>query len=94
MKPIDLPGRNIIFAEDQPEYQNLPAIVMPIPGGNEVISCWELSEEEIAAITKNRCLYISQLCFPTLNEKGILVNNPLQPILPMAELGDNISFTV
>lgn len=89
MKPIDFPGRNIIFAEDQPEYQPLPAILMPGPEA-EVISCWELSDEEIAIIVKNKCLFISQLCFRHENEKGEMVNNALQPILPMAQLGDNI----
>lgn len=89
MKPIDFPGRNIIFAEDQPEYQSLPAILMPGPEA-EVISCWKLSDEEIQTITRTRCLFISQLCFRHENEKGEMVNNALQPILPMVELGDNI----
>lgn len=89
MKPIDFPGRNIIFAEDQPEYQPLPAILMPGPEA-EVISCWSFSEEEWEAMSKNRCFFISQLCFRHENEKGEMVNNPLQPILPMAQLGDNI----
>lgn len=92
MKPKDFPGRNVIFAEDQPEYQQLPAMLLPGTDG-EVISCWELTDDEIAAITKNRCLYISQLCFTRINEEGFLINNPLQPILPTAELGDNIILT-
>lgn len=92
MKPIDFKGRNIIFAENQPEYQQLPAMLLPGVEG-EVISCWELTADEIEAITKNRCLYISQLCFTRLTEEGFLINNPLQPILPMAELGDNIILT-
>lgn len=92
MTPKDFPGRNIIFADDQPEYQQLPALLLPGTDG-EVISCWELTDNEIAAITKNRCLYISKLCFTRLTEGGFLINNPLQPILPMAELGDNIILT-
>lgn len=90
MVPIKFPGHNVVFAEDQPEYQPLPAILMPGLDG-EVITCWELSDDEIEKIIKNRCIYISQLCFTRLNENGTLSNNPLQPILPMAELGDNIT---
>lgn len=80
MNPIDFSGRNVIFAEDQPEYRPLPAIKMPGTDG-EVISCWQFTDEEIAVIVRTRCIFISQLTF----------NGLLQPILPMAELGDNIT---
>lgn len=91
MKPIDFKGRNVIFAEDQPEYLSLPALALPDPTG-EVISCWSISDEELETIIKNRCIYISQLRFSHYNENGDLVHNPLQPLRPMAELGDNIEF--
>lgn len=87
---IKFPGHNVIFAEDQPEYHPLPTILMPGLDG-EVITCWELNDDEIEKITKNRCIYISQLCFTRQTEEGNLINNPLQPVLPMAELGDNIT---
>lgn len=77
MKPIEFKGQNVIFAKDQPEYQPLPALRMP---DGEVITCWEFTEEELQKVLKNKCIYLSQLTF----------NQPLQPILPMAELGDNI----
>lgn len=91
MKPIDFKGRNVIFTEDQPEYLPLPALAFPDPKG-EVISCWSVSDEELEIITKNRCIYISQLRFSDYNEEGELVHNPLQPLRPMAELDDNIEF--
>ena len=45
MKPIDFEHRNIIFAENQPEYMALPALKLDTKGG-EVISCWEMSFKE------------------------------------------------
>lgn len=92
MKPKDFPGRNVIFAEDQPEFQNLPALLLPGIEG-EVITCWSFSETEWEAMSKNRCFFLSQYCGTRLTEEGFLINNPLQPILPMAELGDNIILT-
>jgi hypothetical protein len=77
MKPKRFNGVNVTYAEDQPEYQPLP--VQRFPDG-EVISCWELSEQEIETITKNKCFYIKVSTF----------NTPLQPILPLAELSDDI----
>jgi hypothetical protein len=89
MKPIEFKGQNVIFAENQPEYQNLPALV--IEGHEmEVISCWSFSESEWEAMSKNRCFYLRQLRFGKMID-GIYVPNLLQPILPMAELGDNIA---
>lgn len=91
MIPIDFKGRNVIFAEDQPQYLPLPALALPDPEG-EVITCWSFSDEEWEVISKNRYIFLSQLRFSHYNEKGDLVHNPLQPIRPMAELGNNIAF--
>lgn len=89
MTPIDFHGRNIIFGEGQPEYQPLPAILVPGIEG-EVITCWSFSEEEWEVMSKTRCFFLSQLCFRYQDENGVWINNSLQPILPMAELSDNI----
>lgn len=77
MKPIEFPGYNIIIAKDQPQYQPLPAIRLP---DGEVITCWELTKEEIEIIKTTGKLYLKQLTF----------NKPLQPILPMVELDADI----
>lgn len=79
MKPISFKGQNVIFGANQPEYLPLPALRMP---DGEVYTCWELSEEEIESVVKNKCLFFKQLTF----------NEPLQPILPLVELSDDISF--
>lgn len=88
MQPKEFPGQNVIFAKDQPEYQSLPALIVPGPEG-EVITCWQFSEEEWERMSKNRCFYLCQLCFTYVDEDGVEKIRPLQPILPMAELGDN-----
>ena len=93
MRPKHFPGQNVVFGENQPEYQPLPALVLPGSEG-EVITCWELSDEEIEKVVKNKCIYFSQLVFTHVNEKGELQLNALQPILPMAELGDNLGFVL
>ena len=80
MKPIEFKGQNVIFAKDQPEYQPLPALRMP---DGEVYTCWEFTDEEIESVIRTRCIYFKQLTF----------NQPLQPILPLVELGDDISLS-
>lgn len=82
MKPVKFPGQNIVFGEGQPEYQPLPALKVPGPQG-EVITCWELSNEEVEIIVRSKRLYLSQLTF----------NKPIQPVLLMTDLGDNITLT-
>jgi hypothetical protein len=45
MKAVKFKHQNIIFAEDQPEYEPLPALILDTPEA-EVISCWRLSLKE------------------------------------------------
>lgn len=79
MKPIEFNGQNVVYGENQPEYLPLPALKLP---DGQVITCWELSDEEIEVIVKNKKMYLSQLTF----------NHPLQPILPVTELSDLITY--
>ena len=68
MKAIKFAEQNITFAESQPQYTPLPAL-RTVEG--EVISCWQLSEEELVEVQKTGLVYISQLTFN---------HGPLQPI--------------
>lgn len=77
MNPIKFPGQNIVFAENQPEYLPLPALKMP---DGEVITCWEVSSDELEEINRSKRIYLSQLTF----------NKPLQPVMLMASLDGNI----
>lgn len=79
MKPVKFPGQNVVFGENQPEYQPLPALAMP---DGEIITCWEITDEDIEKMTSSRRIYLSQLTF----------NRPLQPIKLMADLDDGITF--
>lgn len=67
MIPIEFEEQNVIFAKDQKEYQPLPAHKNE---AGEVVTCWELSVEEIQEISETGRLYIKVNTF----------NNPLQPI--------------
>lgn len=80
MKPIKFEGVNRTYAEDQPEYQPLPVMAIPSPEG-VVISCWEVSDEEIEEIKKNRRIYLSQWTF----------NQPLQPVLLASDLSNIVN---
>lgn len=71
MQPIKFPEANVVFGEGQSEYKPLPALKFPSNDG-EVITCWQLTDEEIETIKETKCLWLSQLTF----------NTPLQPIYP------------
>lgn len=58
MKAVEFAEQNTIFAADQPEYQPLPALRLGDPEGT-VISCWELSPEEIEHVQKTGKVWLS-----------------------------------
>lgn len=68
MKPVEFEGMNCIYAKNQPKYLPLPA---HRTATGEVISCWELSEDEIKQVLEIGKIYLTLLTF----------NQPLQPIL-------------
>ena len=49
MKPIPFEGQNVVFAENQKEYEPLPAHRTE---DGIVTSCWELSKEDLAKINE------------------------------------------
>jgi hypothetical protein len=49
----------------------------------EVITCWEMSDEELAEVIKTKRVYLSQLTF----------GKALQPIRMMTDLSDGIVIT-
>lgn len=67
MKPIDFAERNVVFAENQPEYLPLPAHKSE---DGEVTTFWKLSLKE-----RIKILIQGILCLRVLT-----VNQPLQPI--------------
>jgi len=67
----------VVYAKDQPEYLPLPALKTE---DGLVVTCWELTDEEVEQVVKNKKFYFSQLTF----------NQPLQPMRPVTDLSDLI----
>lgn len=68
MRPIEFEEQNCIYAKDQPEYLPLPAHRTE---DGQVTSCWELDEDEIQQIIRDKKIYLTLLTF----------GDPLQPIM-------------
>lgn len=68
MKPIKFPEHNVVYAENQEEYQPLPAWKNNSPQG-EVVSCWQLSFKERLKVLFTGKLWVCLLSF----------NKPLTP---------------
>lgn len=75
MKPVEFPGCNALYAESQPEYSPLPAFQSP---EGVVVSCWELSDEEVEMLIKTRRVYLSQMTF----------HENLQPVFMTVDVND------
>lgn len=68
MKPIDFKEQNVVFAENQPEYEALPALKIKGHEG-QVVSCWRLSFRERLRVLFTGKVWVSLLSF----------NKPLTP---------------
>ena len=68
MKPIKFKHQNTVFAEDQPEYNPLPALKIAGYKG-ETISCWKLSFKERIKVLFFGVIWMNLLSF----------NKPLTP---------------
>ena len=68
--PLFQSGTEVIFAEDQPEYIQLPAIRFPGAEGL-VVSRWTFTNEERDAIYAGEDLFLGTLTF----------NQDLQPLI-------------
>lgn len=74
MQAIKFPGHNLVLAENQPQYKQLPVCFQ---GGVEkaMTSCYKLTLRERLRLLFKGKLYITQLTFGA----------PLQPQLPSVE---------
>lgn len=77
MKPIKFPEHNATFGKGQPQYEPLPVLLFP---DGQVISCWQLNDEEKARVAETGQIWLSQLTF----------NRPLQPVFMTVEKTDLI----
>lgn len=71
MKPERFPEAYVTYAEDQPEYQQLPAWKEPGDRQGRVITCWRLSWLE-----RLRLLFTGRVWHQCLT-----FNQPLQPVI-------------
>jgi hypothetical protein len=71
MSPISFEQQNVVYGENQPEYQPLPAF----RNETETISVWEFTEKERKLIAEGANLYLRQMN----------LSRPIQPILPTLE---------
>lgn len=69
MTPKKFKECNVVFAENQDEYENLPAFKNNTQGG-EVITCWNLNFKERLRILYKGELWLNMLTF----------NKPLTPV--------------
>lgn len=80
MKPIEFEGQTHVLAKDQKEYQPLPVFVDLSKKQTPMVSCWQLTEEELKKIAETGVIWISQWTF----------GNHLQPLLPTVNREDVI----
>lgn len=75
MKAIEFKEVNVRYAENQEEYETLPAYKQENDERGLMVCCFELSPEELTEINKDGKIWLSVLTF----------NNPLQPVLLQTE---------
>jgi hypothetical protein len=79
MKPIKFEQANIVFGEGQEQYHPLPAYRHRSPQG-EVVTCWQLTPEELERVKETGCIWVSQLTFnQALQPLVLVVDCPLIP---------------
>lgn len=60
MKPVKFEQANAIIGEGQKEYIPLPAHISEENGGL-VVSCWELTDEDIEKLKTTKTIWVLQL---------------------------------
>lgn len=78
MKPVTFDGVNIVYGEGQKECQPLPAQRKENDPHGEMITCWELSPEEMEQVKETGKVWLSVYTF----------NQPLQPVLLASQKKD------
>ena len=70
MRPLKFKGCNIVYGATQKEYQPLPAERRGMVETGEILTCWELSPEELKQVQETGKIWLSVLTF----------GQPLQPV--------------
>ena len=64
MKPVKFPEQNIVFAENQPQYETLPAF-KDNNTEQTVVTCWKLTLKERISLLIKGHFWVSQMTFRT-----------------------------
>lgn len=82
MEAIKFPQHNVVLAEDQPEYQPLPAFygqIGPDEKHTGFVFCHEFSEEEINILNSTKRIWSAQVTFGRkLNPVNVMVYDPFE----------------
>jgi hypothetical protein len=85
MKSIEFPEANVAVAKDQPQYNTLFARVDRQSPEGEMIICFELTDEEVTQIVRNKKLFYSQLTFGQLFQPmRIMTESPFEETTPVS----------
>lgn len=87
MKSIEFEGQNIIIAENQEEYENLPALAQT----NGIITfCMELDDEEVEKVTTEECVNVTVLNFGgPVQPIAVSGHKPIFPVSPQIRTESN-----
>lgn len=87
MNLIKFEGVNIVYAEDQPEYNPLPAFKVPNDPQGRIICCWQLTWKERLKVLFRGQIWHHILAFNNALQPQLLeVDRPEQlPPLPSRE---------
>ncbi len=90
MKSIPFPGATLQIGKGQPEYNVIHAMPVPGPEG-ELIICFELTDEEIEHIVRNKKIFYRRWTFgQTCRACGQVQS--FQPLRIDTDLSDGIEF--
>ena len=63
MEPTKFKHQNVVFAENQPEYKPLPALILRDSPGIPAISCWRMSLRERLYVLFTGRVWLSMYTF-------------------------------
>lgn len=75
MEPMNFKDANCVYGANQPEYQPLPAQQVGKAATGQIITCWQLTPEELEKVKDTGLIWVSMLTF----------GRTLQPLLLAVE---------
>ena len=93
MKAIEFEQQTVVLAKDQPEYNNLPVHITN-DAERQMISCYELTDEEFKIITETKKIWHGQCTFGKhYHPTWLSVQNPFIGKEPSTSKKENMSIT-